>query len=164
MGYGGGRGGGKGNMGGLGHAQGPRLMHAGLMHAIPMHSRAIHAGLMHEGPMPAGPMHVRNMHAGPMHARTAHAGPMHAASMHERDSLRCSKLRCGKPAIYIWGYPLQGLPCTKHACLGLRFRPIMPASASAGPRPRTCMHANASRPKADACMSSSSGRPRPRHA
>eukprot|EP00955_Chlamydomonas_euryale_P117335 366466-Chlamydomonas_euryale.AAC.22 len=44
-------------------------------------------------------------------------------------------------AIYIWGHP-----CTKHAFLGLLSRPITPASASAGPRPRTSMHVNAARP------------------
>eukprot|EP00955_Chlamydomonas_euryale_P072353 361372-Chlamydomonas_euryale.AAC.1 len=72
-----------------------------------------------------------------------------------------------RPCVYPHVKPWQGHPCTRHACLGLRSRPITLASASAGPRPRTCMHVNAPRPEAEhlrACMSSVSGRSRPRQA
>eukprot|EP00955_Chlamydomonas_euryale_P067385 359832-Chlamydomonas_euryale.AAC.15 len=59
-------------------------------------------------------------------------------------------------------------PCTKHACLGLWSQPITPASTSAGPGPRTCMHVRAPRPEFEghlrACMSPALSRPRPRQA
>eukprot|EP00955_Chlamydomonas_euryale_P064261 358912-Chlamydomonas_euryale.AAC.3 len=61
-------------------------------------------------------------------------------SWHKRDLLCC------KPP-FISGYQdnatcmlVHGHPCTKHACLGLWSRPVTPASASAGHRPRD-MHA-----------------------
>eukprot|EP00955_Chlamydomonas_euryale_P090759 364569-Chlamydomonas_euryale.AAC.13 len=47
------------------------------------------------------------------------------------------------PRVYPNVKSRRGGPCTKHACLGLRSRPITPASAEASLRPRTCMHVNA---------------------
>eukprot|EP00955_Chlamydomonas_euryale_P118703 366555-Chlamydomonas_euryale.AAC.28 len=65
------------------------------------------------------------------------------------------------PRIYPHVKPWQGRPCPKHARLGLWSRPHTPALA--GPRPRTCVHVNATLPPASghlhACPSAS-GRPR----
>eukprot|EP00955_Chlamydomonas_euryale_P115349 366343-Chlamydomonas_euryale.AAC.8 len=66
---------------------------------------------------------------------------------------------CANPvyAVRMWGLsspldphvkPWQRRPRTGHACFGLRSQPITPASASAGPRPQTCMHVHAPRPPA----------------
>eukprot|EP00955_Chlamydomonas_euryale_P075427 362321-Chlamydomonas_euryale.AAC.9 len=53
------------------------------------------------------------------------------------------------PHVYPHVKPRHLNPCTKHACLGLRSRPITPAEPKAGPMPRTCMHVNATRPEAE---------------
>eukprot|EP00955_Chlamydomonas_euryale_P083265 363826-Chlamydomonas_euryale.AAC.6 len=53
-------------------------------------------------------------------------------------------------------------PCT-NMCRGRRSRPIMPAEAQTGLRPRTCLHVNASASGLGhlrACMSEADWRPR----
>eukprot|EP00955_Chlamydomonas_euryale_P073369 361719-Chlamydomonas_euryale.AAC.6 len=47
---------------------------------------------------------------------------------------------CGHVHALLMTRCMPGHPCTKHACLGHPSRPVTPAKAEAGPRPRTCMN------------------------